>query len=72
MKNAIKGKKKKKKSFYMSFLSPLFAAKQVIELGGSQQTTFTDLVTQLGLASSLRPEGQYTLLVPQNRAFSGW
>lgn len=55
----------------MSLLSPLFAAKQVIELGGAQQTTFTDLVTQLGLASSLRPEGQYTLLVPQNRAFSG-
>ncbi|XP_046759152.1 periostin isoform X3 [Gallus gallus] len=46
------------------------SAKQVIELGGAQQTTFTDLVTQLGLASSLRPEGQYTLLVPQNRAFS--
>jgi len=53
------------------FLIPLFAAKQVIELGGAQQTTFTDLVAQLGLASSLRPEGQYTLLAPLNGAFSG-
>uniref|UniRef100_A0A8C0HNA4 Periostin n=1 Tax=Buteo japonicus TaxID=224669 RepID=A0A8C0HNA4_9AVES len=46
------------------------SAKQVIELGGAQQTTFTDLMIQLGLASSLRPEGQYTLLVPLNGAFS--
>ncbi|NXC21976.1 POSTN protein, partial [Corythaeola cristata] len=46
------------------------SAKQVIELGGAQQTTFTDLVAQLGLASSLRPEGQYTLLAPLNGAFS--
>lgn len=52
-------------------LNSLFAAKQVIELGGAQQTTFTDLVAQLGLASSLRPEGQYTLLAPLNGAFSG-
>nr|XP_033806257.1 periostin isoform X2 [Geotrypetes seraphini]XP_033806258.1 periostin isoform X2 [Geotrypetes seraphini] len=46
------------------------AAKQVIELAGSQQTTFTDLVAQLGLAASLKPEGEYTLLAPHNRAFS--
>ncbi|XP_075419023.1 periostin isoform X8 [Tenrec ecaudatus] len=46
------------------------SAKQVIELAGNQQTTFTDLVAQLGLASSLRPEGQYTLLAPVNNAFS--
>ncbi|NXG74644.1 POSTN protein, partial [Baryphthengus martii] len=46
------------------------SAKQVFELGGAQQTTFTDLVAQLGLISSLRPEGQYTLLVPLNGAFS--
>jgi len=71
MKNPIKEKEGKKECFKISLLSLLFAAKQVIELGGAQQTTFTDLVTQLGLASSLRPEGQYTLLVPQNRAFSG-
>ncbi|KAM8821898.1 periostin isoform 2-T2 [Eudromia elegans] len=46
------------------------SAKQVIELGGAEQTTFKDLVAQLGLASSLRPEGQYTLLAPLNGAFS--
>ncbi|XP_048704282.1 periostin isoform X4 [Caretta caretta] len=46
------------------------SAKQVIELAGDQQTTFTDLLAQLGLASSLRPEGQYTLLAPLNGAFS--
>ncbi|XP_067419132.1 periostin isoform X2 [Emydura macquarii macquarii] len=46
------------------------SAKQVIELAGDQQTTFTDLVAQLGLASTLRPEGQYTLLAPLNGAFS--
>ncbi|XP_062957714.1 periostin isoform X3 [Cynocephalus volans] len=46
------------------------SAKQVIELAGSQQTTFTDLVAQLGLASALRPDGEYTLLAPVNNAFS--
>ncbi|XP_030419647.1 periostin isoform X3 [Gopherus evgoodei] len=46
------------------------SAKQVIELAGDQQTTFTDLLAQLGLTSSLRPEGQYTLLAPLNGAFS--
>ena len=48
-----------------------FTAKQVIELAGKQQTTFTDLVAQLGLASSLKPDGEYTLLAPVNNAFSG-
>uniref|UniRef100_A0A2I3S777 Periostin n=1 Tax=Pan troglodytes TaxID=9598 RepID=A0A2I3S777_PANTR len=46
------------------------SAKQVIELAGKQQTTFTDLVAQLGLASALRPDGEYTLLAPVNNAFS--
>ncbi|XP_036913575.1 periostin isoform X3 [Sturnira hondurensis] len=46
------------------------AAKQVLELAGKQQTTFTDLVAQLGLASSLRPDREYTLLAPVNNAFS--
>lgn len=48
-----------------------FTAKQVIELAGNQQTTFTDLMAQLGLASALRPDGEYTLLAPVNNAFSG-
>ncbi|XP_015270287.1 PREDICTED: periostin isoform X1 [Gekko japonicus] len=46
------------------------SAKQVIELGGPQQATFTDLVGQLGLAAALRPEEEYTLLAPVNGAFS--
>ncbi|TFK07540.1 death effector domain-containing protein [Platysternon megacephalum] len=46
------------------------SAKQVIELAGDQQTTFIDLLAKLGLASSLKPEGQYTLLAPLNGAFS--
>ncbi|XP_074842982.1 periostin isoform X2 [Carettochelys insculpta] len=45
-------------------------AKQVLELAGDQQTTFIDLIAQLGLASALRPEGKYTLLIPLNEAFS--
>ncbi|XP_066471015.1 periostin isoform X2 [Tiliqua scincoides] len=46
------------------------SAKQVIELAGPQQTTFKDLVAQLGLATSLKPEEEYTLLAPLNGAFS--
>ncbi|XP_010633500.1 periostin isoform X1 [Fukomys damarensis] len=46
------------------------SAKQVMELAGKQQATFTDLVAQLGLASSLKPDGEYTLLAPVNNAFS--
>ncbi|XP_016846657.1 periostin isoform X4 [Anolis carolinensis] len=46
------------------------SAKQVIELAGPQQATFKDLVSQVGLAASLRPEEEYTLLAPLNGAFS--
>ncbi|KAM8976023.1 periostin [Pelodytes ibericus] len=46
------------------------SAKQVLELAGSSQTTFTDLMAQMGLAASLRPEAEYTLLAPLNDAFS--
>ncbi|XP_020825620.1 periostin isoform X2 [Phascolarctos cinereus] len=46
------------------------SAKQVIELAGKQQTTFTDLMAQLGLASHLKPDGEYTLLAPTNNAFT--
>ncbi|XP_071990541.1 periostin isoform X2 [Engystomops pustulosus] len=46
------------------------SAKQVLELAGNQQTTFTDLMAQMGLAASMRPEAEYTLLAPLNDAFS--
>ncbi|XP_053312315.1 periostin [Spea bombifrons] len=46
------------------------SAKQVMELAGTQQTTFTDLMAQMGLAASMRPDAEYTLLAPLNDAFS--
>ncbi|XP_077340295.1 periostin isoform X3 [Lithobates pipiens] len=46
------------------------SAKQVLELAGSQQTTFTDLMAQMGLAASLKPDSEFTLLAPLNDAFS--
>ncbi|CAI9570804.1 unnamed protein product [Staurois parvus] len=46
------------------------SAKQVLELAGSQQTTFTDLMAQMGLAASLKADSEFTLLAPLNDAFS--
>ncbi|XP_015197512.1 periostin isoform X6 [Lepisosteus oculatus] len=46
------------------------SAKQVLELTGPSQSTFTDMIAQLGLAGSFRPEAEYTLLAPLNGAFT--
>ncbi|XP_040902596.1 periostin, osteoblast specific factor b isoform X6 [Toxotes jaculatrix] len=46
------------------------SAKQVMELVGSSQSTFGDLVSELGLASAMRAEAEYTLLAPFNTAFN--
>ncbi|XP_070761499.1 periostin, osteoblast specific factor b isoform X1 [Enoplosus armatus] len=46
------------------------SAKQVMELVGSSQSTFGDLVSELGLSASMRPEAEYTLLAPLNAAFN--
>nr|XP_046245592.1 periostin, osteoblast specific factor b isoform X2 [Scatophagus argus] len=46
------------------------SAKQVMELVGSSQSTFGDMVSELGLAAAMRPEAEYTLLAPLNVAFS--
>ncbi|XP_012693408.1 periostin, osteoblast specific factor b [Clupea harengus] len=46
------------------------SAKQVIELVGNSQSTFGDMLFELGLASSMRPEAEYTLLAPMNKAFT--
>lgn len=46
-------------------------AKQVLELVGSSQSTFGDMVSELGLAAAMRPEAEYTLLAPLNAAFNG-
>ena len=38
---------------------------------GNSQSTFGDMLFELGLASSMRPEAEYTLLAPMNKAFTG-
>lgn len=47
------------------------SAKQVMELVGSSQSTFRDMVAQLGLSAEMRPKAEYTLLAPLNVAFNG-
>lgn len=42
-----------------------------MELVGQSQSTFGDMVSELGLAAAMRPEAEYTLLAPLNVAFSG-
>lgn len=42
-----------------------------MELVGSSQSTFGDMVSELGLAAAMRPEVEYTLLAPVNTAFTG-
>uniref|UniRef100_A0A667XID1 Periostin, osteoblast specific factor b n=1 Tax=Myripristis murdjan TaxID=586833 RepID=A0A667XID1_9TELE len=46
------------------------SAKQVMELTDSSQSTFSDLVSELGLSAAMRPEAEYTLLAPLNVAFN--
>lgn len=45
-------------------------AKQVMELLGSSQSTFGDMVSELGLSAAMRPKAEYTLLAPVNSAFT--
>lgn len=46
------------------------SAKEVLELIGESQSTFSDMVSELGLAAALGPKAEYTLLVPLNSAFT--
>lgn len=46
-------------------------AKEGIELMGESQSTFGDMVSELGLAAALGPKIEYTLLAPVNTAFTG-
>ncbi|KAM6932780.1 periostin, osteoblast specific factor b [Lycodopsis pacificus] len=46
------------------------SAKQVMELVGSSQSTFGDMVSELGLSAAMRPGTEYTLLAPFNAAFN--
>lgn len=50
----------------MLFLS----AKEVIELMGDSQSTFKDMVSELGLAALIGPKTEYTVLAPVNSAFT--
>uniref|UniRef100_A0A8B9H0P3 Periostin, osteoblast specific factor b n=1 Tax=Astyanax mexicanus TaxID=7994 RepID=A0A8B9H0P3_ASTMX len=56
-------------SKHQGLLFPL-QAKQVMELVGPSQSTFSDMVSELGLSASMRPKAEYTLLAPLNSAFS--
>ncbi|XP_061733469.1 periostin, osteoblast specific factor b isoform X2 [Nerophis ophidion] len=46
------------------------SAKQVMELVGNSQSTFGDMVSELGITGAMRPEAEYTLLAPLNTAFN--
>uniref|UniRef100_A0A8C2ZPI7 Periostin, osteoblast specific factor b n=1 Tax=Cyclopterus lumpus TaxID=8103 RepID=A0A8C2ZPI7_CYCLU len=46
------------------------SAKQVMELVGSSQSTFGDMVSELGLSAAMSPGTEYTLLAPLNVAFN--
>ncbi|XP_055004003.1 periostin, osteoblast specific factor b isoform X2 [Boleophthalmus pectinirostris] len=46
------------------------SAKQVMELVGSSQSTFGDMVSELGLAAEMKAGTEYTLLAPSNAAFT--
>uniref|UniRef100_A0A671L8I3 Periostin n=1 Tax=Sinocyclocheilus anshuiensis TaxID=1608454 RepID=A0A671L8I3_9TELE len=46
------------------------SAKQVMELVGQSQGTFSDMLTELGLSAAMRPQAEYTLLAPVNAAFN--
>uniref|UniRef100_A0A8D0DBI4 Periostin n=1 Tax=Sander lucioperca TaxID=283035 RepID=A0A8D0DBI4_SANLU len=46
------------------------SAKDGMELMGDSQSTFTDMVSELGLAAAMGPKTEYTLLAPVNTAFT--
>ncbi|XP_026137588.1 periostin-like isoform X1 [Carassius auratus] len=46
------------------------SAKQVMELVGKSQGTFSDMLTELGLSAAMRPQTEYTLLAPLDIAFN--
>ncbi|XP_072300023.1 periostin, osteoblast specific factor b isoform X2 [Eucyclogobius newberryi] len=46
------------------------SAKQVMELMGPSQSTFGDMVSELGLSAAMSPGAAYTLLAPFNTAFT--
>lgn len=41
-----------------------------MELLGTSQSTFGDMVSELGLSAAMRPKAEHTLLAPVNSAFT--
>nr|XP_055064466.1 periostin isoform X1 [Misgurnus anguillicaudatus] len=46
------------------------SAKQVMELIGTSQSVFKEMVSELGLSAAMKPKTEYTILAPLNGAFS--
>uniref|UniRef100_A0A667YS14 Periostin n=1 Tax=Myripristis murdjan TaxID=586833 RepID=A0A667YS14_9TELE len=46
------------------------SAKDVMDLVSESQSTFSDMVSELGLAAAMGPKTEYTLLAPLNSAFT--
>ncbi|XP_015241886.1 PREDICTED: periostin-like isoform X1 [Cyprinodon variegatus] len=46
------------------------SAKQVMELLGSSQSTFGDMMSELGISADIRADAEYTLLAPLNDVFT--
>ncbi|XP_029704149.1 periostin isoform X2 [Takifugu rubripes] len=46
------------------------SAKEGLELIGESQKTFSNMVSEVGLAAAMRPKTEYTILAPVNSAFS--
>lgn len=54
-----------------SGIPALFEAKQVMELLGSSQSTFGDMISELGISTSMASDAEYTFLAPLNDVFTG-
>ncbi|KAM8854602.1 periostin, osteoblast specific factor b isoform 2-T2 [Synchiropus picturatus] len=46
------------------------SAKQVVELVGASQSTFGNMISDMGFAAAMRPQLEYTLLAPVNSVFT--
>ncbi|XP_053729651.1 periostin, osteoblast specific factor b isoform X2 [Synchiropus splendidus] len=46
------------------------SAKQVVELVGDSQSTFGNMISEMGFAAAMRPQLEYTLLAPVNSVFT--
>lgn len=54
----------------MAIILQFILAKEGMELMGDSQSTFSDMVSELGLAAVMGPKTEYTILAPNNNAFT--